>query len=1065
MIPFTQKQMVSWGGQQVYDDAEALAKRGGVIRADYRHPVIEGDVARPTGPIHTSLEILPNGMVKSNCPCYDNRQLHLICPHVIALAIVVYRRMTDPERARRYIEERRRAKRIAEQSQSQWLRRMPDGEPCRVEVRLPAEFVAQFRKGRVEVDCALLSAADGRTIPTEPPPSGFAARLGNADENLCCVLEDIAEGHFPSHLSVGCEDFLNILDVCHGRALPVYGGGLLTVHGEAVPTRLQVDLDHETGELLLYAQTDLPVLRPGEFPDHLVAGRRGWVVGCGHAWPMKHILPLPYHPIYADPIAIPRMDSLRFMRSELPKLAKLMPVEGGEVTEDLFSSDRAKPKFRLHVRGSLASLAATLEADYGGKKFIARAPGDPDEVVAPDPEDFLHFFTRNVPAETEALDLLRRHGLSGDRGDSITPIAGVRELRNFLGGGMPALKRDGWDIDFTGSIAEFVENAPVITPVVNIVEGHDKRWFDVSIDFESAKGAKVSQSQVQRAIQMNESFIEQPDGTCLLLDRDAVLAARAVFRDCDSQATDVRGRFRISSVHAPYVRAAITAIDGVDIEEPPDWRARAARQNRDMRLAPVPLEGGLEDVLRPYQKDGVYWLRFLEEGGFGGILADEMGLGKTLQTLAWLRLERIDEEARKMPSLVVCPTSLVENWAREAAKFTPDRRVVVIAGPHREKLWEKVADCDLAIISYALLRRDIESCLGVEFAAVVLDEAHNIKNRATQNAIAAKQIRARNKLVLTGTPIENSVSDLWSIMDFLMPGYLGEYKAFHDGYEVPLEVGGDDAEEVQKRLRRKLHPFLLRRVKRDVAKDLPDKIVKTSFCTLTEDQQRVYNQVLAETRAKIKGMVAQRGFEGCRMEILAMLLRLRQICCHLDLLPEDMRPKDAEAPSAKLEQFTELLDEAVRGGHRLLVFSQFTSMLAILRRTLEERGDKFCYLDGSTKNRMDEVQRYNRNRDIPVFLISLKAGGTGLTLTGADMVVHFDPWWNPAVEDQATDRAHRIGQKRTVYSVKMIAEQTIEEKVLAMQQKKQALIRATIGTTDDAMLKSLTWSDVQELLA
>ncbi len=1065
MIPFTQKQMVSWGGQQVYDDAEALAKRGGVLRADYRHPVIEGDVVRPTGNIHTSLEILPNGMVKSNCPCYDNRQRHVICPHVIALAIVVYRRLTDPERARKYIEERRRAQRIAEQSQSQWLRRMPNGEPCRIEVRLPSNWIAQFRKRRVEIDCALVSEVDGRVIPTEPPPGGFFARLDNADENLCCVLEDIAEGHLPSHISVVCEDFLNILDVCHHRSLRVADGAPLTVHGESVPTRLQVDLDHETGELLLYAQTDLPVMPPGEFPDHLVAGRRGWVVGRNHAWPMKHILPLPYHSIYIDPIAIPRIDSLRFMRSELPSLAKMMPVEGGEVTEDLFSSDCARPKFRLHVRGSQASLAATLEADYGKKKFIANGPGDSDEVVAPDSDDILHFFTRNKEAEREAIRAIHAHGFVGERGDSLSPLIDMRRVRNFLGGGMPALKRAGWDIDFAGSIAEFVEDAPVITPVVNIIESHDKRWFDVSIDFESAKGERIPQSQVQRAIQMGESFIEKPDGSYILLDCDAVRAARAVFNDCDSQATGDRGHFRISSIHAPYVSAAISAIDGVDIEEPPDWRARAAMQNRDARLTPIPLEGGLEDVLRPYQKDGVYWLRFLEEGGFGGILADEMGLGKTLQTLAWLRLTRADEESRKMPSLVVCPTSLVENWARESAKFTPDRRVLVISGPHREKLWEKVADCDLAIVSYALIRRDIELCLQTEFAAVVLDEAHNIKNRTTQNAIAAKQIRARHKLVLTGTPIENSVADLWSIMDFLMPGYLADYKVFHDRYEVPLEAGGDDAEEVQRRLRRKLHPFMLRRVKRDVAKDLPDKIVKISFCTLTEDQQRVYNQVLNDARAKIKGMVAQRGFDGCRMEILAMLLRLRQICCHLDLLPEDIRPKDVEAPSAKLEQFIELLDEAVRGGHRLLVFSQFTSMLAILRETLGERGYKFCYLDGSTKNRMDEVQRYNRNRDIPVFLISLKAGGTGLTLTGADMVVHFDPWWNPAVEDQATDRAHRIGQKRTVYSVKMIAEQTIEEKVLAMQQKKQALIRATIGTTDEAMLKSLSWSDVQELLS
>ena len=402
--------------------------------------------------------------------------------------------------------------------------------------------------------------------------------------------------------------------------------------------------------------------------------------------------------------------------------------------------------------------------------------------------------------------------------------------------------------------------------------------------------------------------------------------------------------------------------------------------------------------------------------------------------------------------------SQIENMIANGCK------VLVIAGPHRDRLWDSVPEHDLVVVSYALIRRDIDLCLSHEFSAAVLDEAHNIKNRATQNAVAVKQIHARRRLVLTGTPIENSVADLWSIMDFLMPGYLSEYRLFRERYEMPLAAGGADAEDAQRRLRRKLHPFMLRRVKRDVAKDLPDKIVKVSFCTLTEDQQRVYNQVLNEARAKIKGMVASRGFDGCRMEILATLLRLRQISCHLDLLPEEMRPKDAEAPSAKLDQFLELLDEAVRGGHRLLVFSQFTSMLGILRRALEARGDKFCYLDGSTKNRLDEVQRYNRNRDIPVFLISLKAGGTGLTLTGADMVVHFDPWWNPAVEDQATDRAHRIGQKRTVYCVKLIAEGTIEEKVLELQERKRALIAATVEGGGAGSMDDVSWDDVRGLL-
>ena len=550
----------------------------------------------------------------------------------------------------------------------------------------------------------------------------------------------------------------------------------------------------------------------------------------------------------------------------------------------------------------------------------------------------------------------------------------------------------------------------------------------------------------------------------MLIDRDAVESMRRVFQDCEAREGRAPGRFRLPAIYAPYVQSSLAALDGIDVEEPPDWRRRAALLNRDLRIAPEPL-GALDPVLRPYQKEGVYWLRFLETSGFAGILADEMGLGKTLQTLAWLRLPRRKEAARGKPALIVGPTSLVENWAREAAQFTPELRCLVMSGSGRHDRWEEILRHDVVITSYALLRRDLDRYRELTFSAAILDEAQHIKNRATQNAVAACQIRAENRLVLTGTPVENSVADLWSILNFLMPGYLGAYDAFKADYEQPIAAGDREGEQAQQRLRRKLKPFLLRRLKRDVARDLPDKIQKTSFSALTPDQERIYTALLEQYRRKIGDLVSARGFERCRMEVLAILLRLRQACCHLELLPPEIRGNTpAEAPSAKLDQFLEILDEAIDGGHRMLVFSQFVGMLKLLRRALDARGVAYCYLDGGTQERLAECQRFNLDRAIPVFLISLKAGGTGLNLTGADMVVHFDPWWNPAVEDQATDRAHRIGQKRTVCSIKLITEHTVEEKVLALQQRKQAVIQATVGTTDEAVMQSLTWADVQDLL-
>ena len=436
-------------------------------------------------------------------------------------------------------------------------------------------------------------------------------------------------------------------------------------------------------------------------------------------------------------------------------------------------------------------------------------------------------------------------------------------------------------------------------------------------------------------------------------------------------------------------------------------------------------------MLRPYQKQGVYWMRFLEESGLSGLLADEMGLGKTLQTLTWLSLPRTGSNGEHgNPALIVCPTSLVRNWEAEAAKFTPWIKTLVVSGPERAADFARIPSADLVITSYALLQRDFDAAyLGKRFSAVVLDEAQHIKNRGTKNAKAVKMLDAERRLVLTGTPVENSVADVWSIFDFLMPGYLGDYESFKVSYEDPIRDSAD--EYALAKLRRKLDPFILRRLKKTVAKDLPDKIVKVSYCPMSDDAQREYVAALASARRTAGDLVKAKGFAKSKFELLALLMKLRQI-----------------ASRAKVEPFMEQLLSAIQGGHKILVFSQFVTMLKTLSEELRREGVPFCYLDGSTKDRLGECTKFNRSPEIPVFLISLMAGGTGLNLTGADMVMHYDPWWNPAVEDQATDRAHRIGQKKTVYVMKMIASGSIEERVLALQRRKQAVISATVSTTD-----------------
>ena len=527
---------------------------------------------------------------------------------------------------------------------------------------------------------------------------------------------------------------------------------------------------------------------------------------------------------------------------------------------------------------------------------------------------------------------------------------------------------------------------------------------------------------------------------------------RAVFDDCAKvQGEAERGFFRVGGIYAPYVKSAIESLDAVVLEDDfaPSWRETATARNRDENAKYEPVDiGPLENTLRPYQKQGVYWMRFLEKSGLCGLLADEMGLGKTLQTLTWLSLSRADPAAAGKPALIVCPTSLVRNWEAEAAKFTPWMKRLVVSGPERRNAFGAIGKADIVITSYALLQRDLEEAyLDHEFSVVVLDEAQHIKNRTTRNAQSVKSLRSVQKLVLTGTPVENSVSDVWSIFDFLLPEYLGDYSTFKETTEQPVQSGGKIGAAALEKLRQKIRPFILRRLKKNVAKDLPDKIIRVSYCPMSVEQQRLTNELRMKAKAA-----------HTKFEMLAVLMRMRQIANHPSLVE-----KGSADSSGKLEAFFDVLDEAMAGGHRSLVFSQFVSMLSILRRELDKRGIRYCYLDGSTKDRLGECRKFNQS-DIPVFLISLHAGGTGLNLTGADTVIHFDPWWNPAVENQATDRAHRIGQKKKVCVVKLISEDSVEERVLKLQEKKSLVIDATVGATDDAIVSKMSFEDLKSIV-
>ncbi len=705
------------------------------------------------------------------------------------------------------------------------------------------------------------------------------------------------------------------------------------------------------------------------------------------------------------------------------------------------------PKFRLALYGSsTVALGAELFAAYGDVELPCGGAADVDAVMREDPDDPLVFYVRNMDAEERAVRILKGYGFEDGSRLSAT---GQHHVLNFLGSGVPYLRRQGWKVSLSERLEALVDRIPTIIPVVTVRDA-PRGAFDVGYAFEVG-GRKVDGRLVGAAMNRGDSFLLE-DGAPILFDAEAVNDMRSVFSDCArSQGDAPPGFFRVGGIYAPYVKSAVESFDAVclDDDAAPSWRANASMRNRDRsaRFEPVDL-GALEHTLRPYQKQGVYWMRFLERSGLSGLLADEMGLGKTLQTLTWLSLRRTDPDAQGKPALIVCPTSLVRNWEAEAEKFVPWMRRLVVSGADRSASFGRIGGADLVITSYALLQRDLEDAyLDRVFSVVVLDEAQHIKNRSTRNAKAAKLLRSVQRLVLTGTPVENSVSDVWSIFDFLLPDYLGDYQSFKEDVEVPALNGGKAGASALEKLRRKIHPFILRRLKSDVAKDLPDKIVRVAYCRMGEEQQRLTN----ELRMRAKSA-------RTKFEMLSVLMRMRQIANHPALVE-----KGSRAESGKLEAFFDVLDEAMDGSHRVLVFSQFVAMLSILRRELDARGIHYCYLDGSTKDRLGECRRFNQG-DMPVFLISLHAGGTGLNLTGADTVIHFDPWWNPAVENQATDRAHRIGQRKKVCVVKLISHDSVEERVLKLQERKRLVIDATVSATDESIVSRMSFDDLRSVV-
>lgn len=745
--------------------------------------------------------------------------------------------------------------------------------------------------------------------------------------------------------------------------------------------------------------------------------------------------------------------------------------DGEEVRPGCVLDLQAPPDWELsRVPGR--SIVATLWFDYRGERV---AVGDPGTVLRQVEDNGVTEIPRHAADEASAEAELQRRGLGtvdlSDGGRGHVPAGGSGGWHGFLLEHQADLEAAGWRIRFAGNrrlhavpeTAGFVELRPE-------GDGEDL-GLEIGVEWNGVRLALLpwlhrrlrelrsqSPESIRRILGEEGAVIAAGPGESWMLAggqiRDIV---ERVFELHDPDPFAGGERIRVGPMRAAEIIDVFGLEDGVDQLLPVAARGLAAVLRDGVKVADCGNVTGLRATLRDYQRFGVGWLAAMAERNLNGILADDMGLGKTLQTIAHLQREK---EAGRLggPALLVVPTSLMANWRNEAAKFAPGLTVLTLHGEGRATRFRAVAAADLVITTYALVQRDEVWHRDREYSWLILDEAQFIKNPTSKITKVLGRIRSGKRLCLTGTPVENHLGELWTLFDFLMPGYLGDRETFKRRFRQPIER--ENSAVMREILARRVKPFLLRRTKKEVVRELPPKTILLRPVEMTRRQREVYDHVRAAMQLKVRAEIAEKGLARSKFVILEALIRLRQVCCDPRLARTEAGGLKA-VHSAKLVELMSLLPGLIQDDHRILIFSQFTSMLVLIGEELRAAGIGFVTLTGRTVDRERPVNDFQSGK-APVFLISLRAGGTGLNLTEADTVIHYDPWWNPQIENQATDRAHRIGQIRPVFVHKMIAAESVEEKILTMQERKAGLAAGILEGTGDGM--TFAEADVEELL-
>lgn len=1018
-MEITEKWLGEIGGWQVMKAARGLADAGMAAVSSAEAGVVRGVAGSGKMKFTTGLRIRSSSDVENLCTCPNARRSGQICEHALAVALMQARSKAAPVRPVAQLGRVNppaaglAARPESFQGETAMLRPAAVTVPGQFSIYLPETVSQGQTREPFGVFVKFEAAGEAET-------SALAAWLAGQGVKQPQSLPLSLRGETLSSFLQALSDHPRVfVGTPNGKKRP------LQVAAEPVRLPLVVEAaPGQTVRLQLAGNAQRPVWGP-------------WWVCQETGVLFRH---QSNHPeiskLTAELIQNVTIKPLRWLAGQGERLGECFQVELYGDGLERFHVSPVPCEFEVHLEGSLHSVEARVWASYGSNRWsVPNKVKEQNFFPIQDQNSEFTFYVRNINEESRFLKFLERFGFEFVTIDSLH----LREKDNilkFYASGLNRLRElakvvegERWRA-VTRSVQRIAPQTRFVTDSSRV--GGD--WLSMEFAYESTDGFRLPRAEVLRLVRSGQRSV-QANGKRYILDIAAVDELEESLCDVPLQLTPEGAR--VHGTHAAYFGGAEESLETVT--------------EQDVRRQ----IGALAALLRPYQMEGVCWMTSQVLRGRGGILADEMGLGKTVQSIA-LALFLKQRQAKSGPVLVVCPKSLLGNWLAEFERFAPLLKVLPVQGGGREKLLNQIADFDVILSSYQLIIRDINYYKYIHFALILLDEASFIRNPETDAAKTLRSLKAEGRMALTGTPLENGVRDLWSIFQFALPGYLGNQKSFQERFEVPIQSGLElpAGRAAALRLQKLTQPYFLRRTKRQVLKDLPEKIEQVLWCSPSEAQAEFYRKVLEEGREEIKAARRRSGQNGAKMTMFTVLLRLRQICCDLRLTgvaPEKLAGLEPDDLSGKWAALMLQIESVLETGGKVLVFSQFVQFLRLMRERLKASKWALAYLDGGSFDRSAQVERFQKDPECRIFLISLKAGGYGLNLTAADSVILADPWWNPAVEAQAIDRAHRIGQQKVVNAYRLVTRGTVEERILKLQARKRGIVEATLNDQDPLM--------------